>query len=111
MRKLMAEGKLSGPPADLMSPNVAPEQLFDTEADHTRSKTLPTLRNLSTAEHCLPCARVGYLDCGDAGPGRISEPEEIVAPFDKEMHDWFVHRTGTKRNNYLAGLRHKGWHS
>ncbi|MHC4742266.1 MAG: sulfatase family protein, partial [Planctomycetota bacterium] len=33
MRELMAEGKLTGPPADLMLPTVAPEQLFDTVND------------------------------------------------------------------------------
>ena len=51
MRKLMAEGKLSGPPADLMSPTVAPEQLFDTESDPHEIGILPIPKTLSTARH------------------------------------------------------------
>ena len=90
MRKLMAEGKLSGPPADLMSPNVAPEQLFDTEADPHEIKNLA---NSKKPEHrrALLAMRTALdtwiVETQDRG--EFPEPEEIVAPFDKEMHDWF----------------------
>ena len=90
MRKLMAEGKLSGPPADLMSPNVAPEQLFDTEVDPHEIKYLA---NSKKPEHrkALLAMRTALdtwiVETQDRG--EFPEPEEIVAPFDKEMHDWF----------------------
>ena len=90
MRKLMAEGKLSGPSADLMSPNVAPEQLFDTEADPHEIKNLA---NSKKPEHrkALLAMRTALdtwiVETQDRG--EFPEPEEIVAPFDKEMHDWF----------------------
>ena len=90
MRKLMAEGKLSGPPADLMSPNVAPEQLFDTEVDPHEIKNLA---NSKKPEHrrALLAMRTAMdtwiVETQDRG--EFPEPEEIVAPFDKEMHDWF----------------------
>ena len=90
MRKLMAEGKLSGPPADLMSPHVAPEQLFDTESDPHE------IRNLAGSKK--PEHRSALLAMRTAldtwivetqDRGEFPEPDEIVAPFDKEMHDWF----------------------
>tara|TARA_B100002019_G_C20885236_1_gene410712 strand:- start:216 stop:515 length:300 start_codon:yes stop_codon:yes gene_type:complete len=90
MRKLMAEGKLSGPPAELMSPTVPEEQLFDTEKDPHEIKNLATSSN---PEHrkALIAMRTALdtwiVETQDRG--EFPEPEEIVAPFDKEMHDWF----------------------
>ena len=90
MRKLMAEGKLSGPPADLMSPNVAPEQLFDTESDPHEIKNLADSkkpehrRALIAMRTALDTWIVETQDRGE-----FPEPDEIVAPFDREMHDWF----------------------
>ena len=90
MRKLMAQGKLSGPPADLMSPTVAPEQLFDTEADPHEIKNLADSKKPEHRE-ALVRMRVALdtwiVETQDRG--EFPEPEEIVAPFDKEMHDWF----------------------
>ena len=90
MRKLMAQGKLSGPPADLMSPTVAPEQLFDTEADPHEIKNLADSKK-SEHREALVRMRVALdtwiVETQDRG--EFPEPEEIVAPFDKEMHDWF----------------------
>ncbi len=48
MRRLMAEGKLTGPPADLMSPTVPEEQLFDTVQDPHE------IRNLAASEEKSP---------------------------------------------------------
>ena len=56
MRRLMAEGKLSGPPADLMATQVAPEQLFDTETDPHEINNLATSKSLNTVRLCLRCA-------------------------------------------------------
>ena len=90
MRRLMVEGKLQGAPAELMSPIVAPEQLFDTQLDPHE------IRNLSESskpEHREALMRmrsaldVWIVETQDRG--EFPEPQEIVAPFDKEMHDWF----------------------
>ena len=104
MRKLMAEGKLSGPPADLMSPNVVPEQLFDTEeADPHEIKNLANSKKPSTAGHCLPCVPLWI-------PGLWRR--RIAGNFLSPMRSWLlltrkctiglVPRTGIKRNNYLS---------
>ncbi len=86
----MAEGKLDGPPADLMSPIVAPEQLFDTYLDPHEINNL--------ADSGIPEHREALLNMRTAldtwivetqDQGEFPEPEEIVAPFEKEMHDWF----------------------
>ena len=90
MRRLMIEGKLSGPPADLMSATVAPEQLFDTEVD---PHEIRNLANSKKPEHqkALIAMRTALdtwiVETQDRG--EFPESEEIVAPFEKEMHDWF----------------------
>ena len=99
MRKLMAEGKLSGPPADLMSPTVAPEQLFDTESDPheirnlVASKKPEHRRALLAMRTALDTWIVETQDRGE-----FPESDEIVAPFDKEMHDWFGTPDWYKKN-------------
>ena len=86
----MIEGKLSGPPADLMSATVAPEQLFDTEVD---PHEIRNLANSKKPEHqkALIAMRTALdtwiVETQDRG--EFPETEEIVAPFEKEMHDWF----------------------
>ena len=89
MRKMYAEGKLTGPPADLMKP-FASEQLFDTQADPYETENL--------AESPLPQHQAALLEMRAAldtwsaetrDRGVIPEAREIVAPFEKEMHDWF----------------------
>ena len=86
----MAEGKLTGAPAELMAPTVAPEQLFDTWSDPHEIKNL--------AESDLPEHQAALLQMRHAldlwivetnDRGNIPEPPEVVAPFEKEMHDWF----------------------
>tara|TARA_B100000282_G_scaffold281121_1_gene242804 strand:- start:3945 stop:4580 length:636 start_codon:yes stop_codon:yes gene_type:complete len=90
MRRLMIQGKLSGPPADLMSPTVAPEQLFDTEVDPHEIRNLANSQKLEH-QKALIAMRTALdtwiLETQDRG--EFPEPEEIVAPFEKEMHDWF----------------------
>lgn len=87
MRKLLAEGKLKEPSKTLLDP-MPYESLYDTERDPHEIKNLVadpayqlTLLEMRTA-----------LDTWEAETrdrGRIPEPREIVAPFEKEMHDWF----------------------
>ncbi len=90
MRKLMAEGKLTGPAADLMSPTVAPEQLFDTFSD---PHEIHNLADSKRPEHREALVRmrtaldVWMTETQDQGV--FPEPPEVVAPFEKEMHDWF----------------------
>lgn len=90
MRQLMAEGKLSGPPADLMRDTVPFEQLFDTVEDPYE------INNLATSE--APEHQAALLKMRSAldvwivetqDQGEFPEPAEVVAPFEKEMHDWF----------------------
>ena len=87
MRDLLAAGKLSGPPADLMKP-FPKEQLFDTGKDPHEVRNLagdPAHQSvLAEMRNALDTWMVETRD-----RGYITEPREIVAPFEKEMHDWF----------------------
>jgi arylsulfatase A-like enzyme len=90
MRKLMAEGKLEGPPAELMSPTVAPEQLFDTFQDPHEINNLADSNKPEHREVLLQMrAALDTWIVETQDQGEFPEPEEIVAPFEKEMHDWF----------------------
>ncbi len=89
MRKLHAQGKLTGPPAELMEP-LPFEQLYDTQADPHE------IRNLvesTEPEHRGALLRLRaaldtwIVETGDLG--QWPEPPEIIVPFEKEMHDWF----------------------
>lgn len=89
MRRLDAEGKLSGPPADLMEP-MPREQLYDTQSD---PHEIDNLVGSSEPKHRKALQRLRaaldtwITETGDRG--RYLEPEELVAPFEKEMHEWF----------------------
>lgn len=89
MRELRAQGKLSGPAAELMQPFPA-EQLFDTERD---PHEIQSLVDSTVPEHREALLRlraaldVWMTETGDRG--EHPEPPGIVAPFEKEMHDWF----------------------
>jgi len=89
MRELYAEGKLSGPAADLMEP-LPYEQLYDTEND---PHEIHNLAGSDQPEHREALFRLrAALDTWIAETGDRGEfPEDpaIVAPFEKEMHDWF----------------------
>lgn len=86
----MSEGKLSGAAADLMSPTVAPEQLFDTWED---PHEINNLAESDSPEHQAILLRMRQaldlwiIETNDRG--NFPEPPEVVAPFEKEMHDWF----------------------
>ncbi|MDQ3625366.1 MAG: hypothetical protein M3463_23280, partial [Verrucomicrobiota bacterium] len=90
MRELQKQGKLSGPPAELMAIRGPGEELYDTEADPYEIRNLV---NSATPEHREALLRLRaaldtwLIETGDRG--EWPEPLEIVAPFEKEMHDWF----------------------
>jgi N-sulfoglucosamine sulfohydrolase len=90
MRQLQAQGKLSGPPADLMALNGPGEELYDLEAD---PHEIHNLVDSTRPEHREALARlcaaldVWIAETGDRG--QDPEPADVVAPFEKEMHEWF----------------------
>ncbi len=87
MRQMLTKGTLTGPPADLMKP-FPDEMLFDTQADPYEVTNLA-----EAAEHAVTLERMrNALDAWmveTRDRGHIPESREIVAPFTKEMHDWF----------------------
>jgi arylsulfatase A-like enzyme len=89
MREMMLEGTLRGPPAELMKPFPA-EQLYDTESDPFE---INNLAESNQREHQDALLRMrAALDTWMTETGDLGEwPEapEVVAPFEKEMHDWF----------------------
>ena len=89
MRKLHAEGKLTGPAAELMQP-LPYEQLYDTQTD---PHEIHDLAGSTRPEHRDALLRLrAALDTWLAETGDLGEwpePPEVVAPFEKEMHDWF----------------------
>lgn len=90
MRHLHAQGKLTGPPRELMERRGPSEELYDTQADPHEIRNL--VRS-SRAEHREALTRLRaaldtwIAETGDRGV--FPEPPEVVAPFEKEMHDWF----------------------
>ena len=90
MREMHRAGKLTGPPLALME-RVGPcEELYDTEAD---PHEIDDLSKSDKPEHRDALSRLRAAldtwisDTGDRGA--VPEPREVVAPFAKEMHDWF----------------------
>ncbi|MCA9137677.1 MAG: sulfatase [Planctomycetales bacterium] len=89
MRELFAAGKLAGPPADLMKP-FPEEQLYDTQSDPYEVNNLV---DSNQPDHQIALAQMRaalntwIVETGDRG--EIPEPRDVVAPFEKEMHDWF----------------------
>src|SRR5262249_37763225 len=89
MRELHRQGKLTGAAAELMQP-LPPEQLFDTAAD---PHEIHNIAKSNVPEHREALVRlraaleVWITETGDQG--QWPESPETVAPFEKEMHDWF----------------------
>ena len=90
MRELQTQGKLTGPPADLMALRGPGEELYDIAND---PHEIHSLVNSTKPEHREALVRlrtaldVWIAETGDRDPW--PEPPEVVAPFEKEMHDWF----------------------
>ncbi len=92
MRELHAAGKLTGPPAALFAPRLPDEELYDTQTDPHEIQNLAAVRRKPDASRSAAAAArrardVWITETGDRG--QWPEPPEIVAPFEKEMHDWF----------------------
>src|SRR6185295_19893526 len=90
MRALQSEGKLAGAPAELMARHGPGEELYDIEAD---PHEIRNLADSAQPEHREALVRLRaaldtwMIETGDRGG--IPEPAEVVAPFEKEMHEWF----------------------
>ncbi len=90
MRRLAAEGQLSGPAAALLAERAPDEELYDTHVDPHQ---IANLAASARAEHREALLRLRaaldtwLAETGDRG--YIAEPSEVVAPFAREMHDWF----------------------
>ena len=89
MRSLFAEGKLNGPPADLMKP-FPTEQLYDTVADPHEINNLADSAGGPHREALLRLRAALETWTSETGDrGHLPEAPDIVTPFEKEMHDWF----------------------
>ncbi|MGQ9576530.1 MAG: sulfatase family protein [Thermoguttaceae bacterium] len=90
LRRLSAEGKLTGPPAALMAPRLPDEELYDTQVD---PHEIHNLVDSTSPEHRTALVRLRaaldtwIIESGDQG--QWPEPPEVVALFEQEMHDWF----------------------
>jgi N-sulfoglucosamine sulfohydrolase len=90
MRRMDAEGTLKGPPAELMRRRGPCEELYDLRSDPHEIRNL-----IESAEPAYIEARTRLraalatwmVEAGDRGA--IPEPPEVVAPFEREMHEWF----------------------
>ena len=98
MRELEARGKLTGPSAELMRRRGPCEELYDLQAD---PHEIHNLIDSQESQHADALARlraaleIWMVETGDRG--HIAEPPETIAPFTKEMHDWFGTPTWWKR--------------
>jgi len=89
MRRLHAAGKLTGPAVDLMKP-FPKEMLFDIQSDPHEIHNLATSKSIEHQQvlHEMRAALDTWMvETRDRGD--IPEPAAVVAPFLKEMEDWF----------------------
>lgn len=87
MRELLKAGKLSGPAKTLMQP-MPYESLYDTESDpHEIHNLAGNPEYAAVLKEMRTALDTWEIETGDRGG--IPEPPEVVAPFEKEMHDWF----------------------
>ena len=90
MRELHAQGKLTGPALALMAPRLPEEELYDTASDPHEINNRASSMQPAHREALLrmrAALDVWMAETGDRG--HLPEPPEVVAPFAKEMHDWF----------------------
>ncbi|HEY6167708.1 MAG TPA: sulfatase [Verrucomicrobiae bacterium] len=90
MRELAAQGKLKGAPAEVMKLHGPGEELYDIESD---PHEIRNLAGSTKPEHREALLRLRaaldtwIAETGDRGA--VAEPPEVIAPFEKEMHEWF----------------------
>ena len=90
MRELQSQGKLTGPSAELMALHGPSEELYDIDADPSEIHNLVNSSQPDPREALLRLRAVldtWIVETGDRGD--IPEPPEVIAPFEKEMDDWF----------------------
>ena len=90
MRQLHAQGKLTPVQAALLAPRLPEEELYDIERDPEETRNLaaaadPEMRRVLETHRS---ALAGWIN-QTKDQGETLELPEIVAPFVKEMHDWF----------------------
>ncbi len=90
MRQLLAEGKLNPAQSALFAPRLPEEELYDIAADPHET------RNLAASSDPEPRRTLQRLRAElerwiaeTHDQGRVLEPPVVVAPFVKEMHEWF----------------------
>ena len=89
MRQMLEAGELTGPAYALMQP-MPYELLYDTLEDPYEINNLADSNNPEHREALIQLSTA--LDIWEAETGDLGirpEAREIVAPFEKEMHDWF----------------------
>ncbi len=90
MREWQAAGRLNGPALELMNRTGPCVELYDTVQDPHEIQDLSASK---LPEHQAALTRLSaaldtwMTETGDTGA--IPEAREVVAPFEKEMHDWF----------------------
>jgi len=90
MRELHRQGKLAGAPRELLERRGPCEELYDTEADPHEIANLidsPKTEHREALLRLRAALDTWITETGDRGA--FPEPPEVVAPFEKEMHDWF----------------------
>jgi arylsulfatase A-like enzyme len=98
MRELHAQGKLTGPPRELMERTGPCEELYDTQADPHEIRNLIPPRKAEHREALLrlrAALDTWMIETGDRGA--FPESREVVAPFAAEMDAWFGTPTWYRR--------------
>ncbi len=100
MRQMEARGELAGPAAALMAMRGPGEELYDTQDD---PHEVTNLAASTRPEHRAALTRLRaaletwIVETGDRG--QWPEPPKVVAPFAREMHDWFGTPEWYRRQN------------
>ncbi|MBI5691211.1 MAG: sulfatase [Verrucomicrobia bacterium] len=90
LRELHGAGRLTGPARDLMERRGPSEELYDLAEDPHEIRNLidsPDARHRDALARLRAALDTWVADTGDRGA--IPEPPEVVAPFAREMHEWF----------------------
>jgi arylsulfatase A-like enzyme len=90
MRELHRQGKLNPTQEVLMATRLPDEELYDLDNDPYEVTNLvgsPDPEHRRTLDRLRRELDRWIVETGDQG--RFPEPPGVVAPFDREMHDWF----------------------
>ena len=90
MRELHAAGRLTGPARELMERRGPLEELFDLRTDPHEVRNLAASAEPEHREALMRLrAALETWMTETRDRGAIPEPRGVVAPFAREMHDWF----------------------